>query len=50
MIKKKWKWVIDQWLEDKVWVNIPKEHQSPHFFFLLGFVTAIIIFTLITLI
>jgi len=46
MIKKKWKWMVDQWLEDKIWTKVPKEHQSPHFFFLLGFVTAMIVFLL----
>lgn len=32
----KWKWSVDQWFEDKVWAKVPKEYQTPHFFFLVG--------------
>ena len=46
----KWKWSLDQWLEDKVWVKVPKEVATPHFFFVLGFGAATILFLLIGII
>jgi len=42
MKKQKWIWFIDQWLEDKIWTQVPEEVASPHFFFLLGFLSGIV--------
>jgi len=47
MKRMKWHWAFDQWLEDKVWTKIPKQYHSPHFFFVLGFITDSLIFMLI---
>lgn len=46
MTRKKWNSAVDQWFEDKVWTKVPDKHGSPHFFFLLGFMSAIV-FTII---
>ncbi len=50
MRKQKWNWAIDQWLEDRVWNKVPKEYATPHFFFVLGFVTALILFFVILIV
>jgi len=39
MEKIKWKWRFDQWMEDSVWVKFTGKYQSPHFFFMLGFIS-----------
>lgn len=44
----KWRWGVDQWFEDKVWAKVPKEHGSPHFFFLLGFMTSTVIMVILS--
>lgn len=44
----KWHWGVDQWLEDKVWAKVHKEHGSPHFFFLLGFMTSTVIMVILS--
>lgn len=43
MEKRKWKWLVDQWFEDKVWVKVPEEYSSPHYFFVIGFLSGFIL-------
>ena len=50
MKKQRWDWKIDQWFEDKVWTKVPVDLATPHYFFLLGFASSIILVVLLSLI
>lgn len=50
MEKFKWSHRLDKYLEDRVWSKVPKKYSTPHFFFLLGWLTCLVFFIILSII